>query len=90
MRKAPQKGFCPAQGFWKAADSAMNVCFAVGEQNHTLQAPLESTLGQRVFGMVVFSARWGVLINCRWFVIDCDGFNMDGFVMDSDNICFMC
>ena len=31
MRKAPQKGFRPAQGFWKAADSAMNVCFPVGE-----------------------------------------------------------
>ena len=44
----------------------------------------------RVSAMVVFSARWGVLINCRWFVIDCGGFSMDGFVMDSDNICFMC
>lgn len=31
MRKAPQEGFCPAQGFWKAADSAMNVWFPDGE-----------------------------------------------------------
>ena len=44
----------------------------------------------RESAMVVFSARRGVLINCRWFVIDCDGFIMDGFVVDSDNICFMC
>ena len=74
-RKRERESFYSTQDFWKAADSAMSVYLPFGDR----------------VTLCLCSGHDGVFsLTMGWCVIDHDRFNMDGFIMASNNICFMC